>query len=84
MLLLRPFRSYSKVGVLFSIKKIKIKKIINNKKKISLYCPTFRGNRINFADYIHHNKGKTEEFEEYENDANEKINNKDTITNISQ
>lgn len=75
MLLLRPFRSYSKVGVLFSIKKIFI---------ISLYCPTFRGNRINFADYIHHNKGKTEEFEEYENDANEKINNKDTITNISQ
>ena len=52
--------------------------------RFSSYYPTFRGNRINFADYIHHNKGKTEEFEEYENDANEKINNKDTIANISQ
>ena len=52
--------------------------------RFSSYYPTFRGNRINFADYIHHNKGKTEEFEEYENDANEKITNKITITNISQ
>ena len=74
MLLLRPFRSYLKVGVLFS----------NKLNRFSSYYPTFRGNRINFADYIHHNKGKTEEFEEYENDANEKINNKITITNISQ